>query len=251
VRNYDAVTVHFTKTFTDEWLVQASYTWSYLRGNYAGLFRPETGQLDPNINSDFDLQSLMPNRTGPLPGDRTHQIKVFGAKDWTISPEHHVQTGIGANAHSGEPTNALGGHDLYGVDEVFILQRGSQARLPWNYSADLQLGYRFNLDKDKSISVSIDVFNLFNFQGTTQIDQTYTRNAVLPVEGATRINPNGTITDLRNSDGTPFGSRRDRTLVCNKPDSPPDLECPINPNYRNASQYQPPRVFRFGLRATF
>jgi outer membrane receptor protein involved in Fe transport len=251
VRNYDAVTLHFTKVFTDEWLVQASYTWSYLRGNYAGLFRPETGQLDPNINSDFDLTSLMPNRTGPLPGDRTHQIKVFAAKDWVISSEHHVRTGLGANAHSGEPTNALGAHDLYGTDEVFILQRGSQARLPWNYAADLQLGYSYNFDKDKTISVSIDVFNLFNFQGTTQIDQTYTRNAVLPVDGATKINPNGTITGLRNSDGTIFGDRRDLMLNCTVANEVPKPECPINPNYRNPSQYQPPRVFRFGVRATF
>ncbi len=51
-----------------------------------GSSSPETGQLDPNVNSDFDLVSLLPNRTGPLPGDRRHQIKVFGAKDFTI---HH------------------------------------------------------------------------------------------------------------------------------------------------------------------
>ena len=47
---------------SNSWLAQVSYTYSYLRGNYAGLFRPETGQLDPNINSDFDLRSLLENR---------------------------------------------------------------------------------------------------------------------------------------------------------------------------------------------
>jgi hypothetical protein len=251
VRNYDAVTVHFTKVFTDEWLAQASYTWSYLRGNYGGLFRPETGQLDPNINSDFDLISLMPNRTGPLPGDRTHQIKVFGAKDWKVTNEHHAMTGLGFRAHSGEPTSTLGAHALYGTDEVFILERGSQPRLPWNFDVDLQLGYRFNIDKDKTISFSLDVFNLFNFQGVTAIDQTYTRNAVLPVEGATKVNPNGTITGLLNSDGTIFGNRRDFNQVCTDPSVTPKPTCPINPNYRNPTQYQDPRVFRFGIRGTF
>jgi hypothetical protein len=251
VRNYDAVTVHLSKTFADEWLAQVSYTWSYLRGNYVGLFRPETGQLDPNINSDFDLLSLMPNRTGPLPSDRTHQIKVFGAKDWAINPQHHVTTGLGARAHSGEPTGAYGAHETYGQNEVFILERGSQKRLPWNFAGDLQLGYRFNLDKDKSVAITIDVFNLFNFQGTTGRDQTYTQAAVLPVPGATQVNPNGTITGLQNSDGKPFGTRRDLVIICNDPSVTPSAQCPINSNYGNPNQYQPPRVFRFGLRGTF
>ena len=56
-----------------------SYTLSWLRGNIAGLFRPETGQLDPNINSDFDLISLLSNRSGYLPGDHRHSFKLFAA----------------------------------------------------------------------------------------------------------------------------------------------------------------------------
>ena len=45
------MTWHFSRAFQKNWLAQASYTLSWLRGNYSGLFRPETGQLDPNINS--------------------------------------------------------------------------------------------------------------------------------------------------------------------------------------------------------
>ena len=41
VRDYDAVSVYVNKTFSDLWLMQASYTWSYLRGNYSGLYRPD------------------------------------------------------------------------------------------------------------------------------------------------------------------------------------------------------------------
>ena len=73
VRNYDAVTLYFKKAFSNLWLAQASYTWSRLRGNYSGLFRPETGQLSPNMTRDFDLISLPFNRTGPLPG-RPHAL---------------------------------------------------------------------------------------------------------------------------------------------------------------------------------
>ncbi len=79
-RNYDAVTLYLNRTFADGWLAQVSYTWSRLYGNYPGLFRPETNQLDPNILSDFDLIDLLDNRTGLLPFDRTHAVKLFGAQ---------------------------------------------------------------------------------------------------------------------------------------------------------------------------
>jgi len=239
-RNYDAVTVYFSKVFAEEWLGEVSYTWSKLRGNYAGLFRPETGQLDPNINSDFDLKSLLPNRTGPLPGDRTHQIKIFGAKDWTLNPEHHVTTGIGLRAHSGEPTSYLGSHNLYGPDEVFILARGDGDRLPWNYSADLQLGYRFNIDKDKSVSATIDVFNLFNFQGETAHDQRYTNANVLPI-------PGGTTAQLPSAAGCTPPACALKSADTGLPFDPADK----NLNFGRTTEYQPPRQFRFGLRTTF
>jgi hypothetical protein len=42
-RDYDGVSLFFTKNFSDKWLAQVSYTLSYLRGNIAGLYRSETG----------------------------------------------------------------------------------------------------------------------------------------------------------------------------------------------------------------
>jgi outer membrane receptor protein involved in Fe transport len=231
-RDYDAVTLYFTKTFSDDWLMQASYTASYLRGNYAGLFRPETAQLNPNINSDFDLRSLLANRNGPLPADRTHQVKIYGAKDWLLSPEHHITSGVSLKGRSGTPTGFLGSHPLYTLDETFILPRGSGERTPWEFGVDLQLGYRFNIDKDKTVQATVDIFNLFNFQAVTLKDNRYTASDVLPVVGGT-LNPDGTISGLKNTDGTDFN---------------PDER---NPNFGRPTAYQAPRVFRFGLRTTF
>jgi outer membrane receptor protein involved in Fe transport len=231
-RDYDAVTVYLTKVFSDDWLAQASYTVSYLRGNYAGLYRPETQQLDPNINSDFDLRSLLANRDGPLPGDRTHQIKLYGAKDWVLTPEHHVTSGVALKGRSGTPTGYLGSHPIYTLDETFILPRGSGERTPWEFGADLQLGYRFNIDKDKTVQATVDVFNIFNFQAVTQKDQRYTASDVLPLAGGS-VNPDGTISGLTRSDGSEF--------------SPTER----NPNFGRPTAFQSPRVFRFGLRTTF
>jgi outer membrane receptor protein involved in Fe transport len=222
--------------FADDWLAQASYTLSYLRGNYSGLFRPENNQLDPNINADFDLTSLLANRSGPLPGDRRHQIKLFVAKDWRLNPQHYVTTGISGRARSGEPSNHLGGHIIYGADQAFILPRGSGERLPWEFSTDLQLGYRFHIDKDKTVQATMDVFNLFNFQAATNRDDRYTIVNVLP-------SSDGNLNAVkRTTPISPCPANTDCTLLqANE----------VNPNFGRPNQYQPPRIFRFGLRMTF
>ncbi|MEJ7732822.1 MAG: TonB-dependent receptor [Polyangiaceae bacterium] len=232
-RIYDAVTLYLYKTFKNQWLGQASYTISYLRGNYAGLFRPETAQLDPNSNADFDIPVLTQNRQGPLPGDRTHEIKVFGAKDFDLGKRMQLQLGLRVNARSGEPTSVLGAEDVigYGGDEVFILQRGAGERLPWIFSVDPHVGWGFELGKDSALTLYMDVFNVFNFQGVTRIDDTYTNSGVLPVDGADSFDRIGEV--RRTSDGGPL------------------TQADLNPNFGKPTQYQSPRTFRFGGKVTF
>ncbi|HSN99181.1 MAG TPA: TonB-dependent receptor, partial [Candidatus Nanopelagicales bacterium] len=234
-RDYDAVTLYFMKSFSDLWLAQVSYTASYLRGNIAGLFRPETGQLDPNINSDFDLISLLPNRSGALGGDRTHEIKVFGSKAFEIPGGMFLDLGLTFRSRSGGPTNFLGSHPLYGAGEVFILPRGAGDRLPWVHDIDGRLGFSVNLAKDSQLTLSMDVFNMFIFQAVTQRDENYTTSDVLPCVDGTReqLEPSGGETCLRNTDGSVF--------------DPADK----NPNFGNATAFQAPRTFRFGARVTF
>jgi outer membrane receptor protein involved in Fe transport len=238
-RNYDALNVYFTKTYSNTWLVQASYTLSRLYGNYAGLFRPETGQLDPNINSDFDLRSLLPNRTGALPGDRTHQIKIYGAKDFLLPGGQDILLGLTFRTRSGAPLNALGSHPLYGADEVYIVPRGqggslnkdfsiTQARGDWLHTVDLKVGYSVRLNKDAGLSVSMDIFNLFGFQGVAGRDQSYTTSDVQPCTS-------GKVPAcIKNADGTTF-----------------DPKTNVNPNYGKPTAYQDPRQFRFGAKVTF
>lgn len=229
-RLYDAVTFYFQKSFSDLWLAQVSYTVSYLRGNIAGLFRPETGQLDPNINSDFDLISLLPNRYGTLNGDRTHEIKVFGSKAFEIPGGMFLDLGLSYRARSGGPTDYLGSHPIYGGGEVFILPRGSGERLPWQHDIDGRVGFSVDLAKDSQLTISMDVFNMFNFQAANAIDTIYTTSDVLPcVDGAVE----DLETCLRYTDGSPF--------------DPADK----NPNFGNPTGYQAPRTFRFGARVTF
>ncbi|WP_394849400.1 TonB-dependent receptor [Pendulispora brunnea] len=230
-RNYDGGTVYFMKTFADQWLAQVSYTLSWLRGNIAGLYKPDTGQLDPNSNASFDLRSLMVNQSGDLPGDSRHQIKVYAAKDINVTKESIVQVGGSFSARSGGPTNFLGSHPLYGADETFILPRGSGDRLPWNANVGTHLGYNYRFENGMTIGLTMDIFNLLNFQGELARSERYTASDVLPIA-------NGTKGDLANGIKTPTGA-------------PFDPKTELYPNFGNATRYQEPRQFRFGIRGTF
>lgn len=249
VRNYDAMTLYFQKSYANTWLVTASYTLSRLYGNYAGLFRPETLQLDPNITSDFDLRSLLQNRLGPLPGDSTHQIKLYAAKDFVLPRGMDILLGLTYRARSGTPLNALGSHALYGPDEVYIVPRGSggvlvtsdksndaknntieQRRGDWIHNIDLRVGYSLKMGKDTTLGVTMDIFNVFNFQGATGRDQTYTNSDVFPcakggAAPACVIHADGSKTPISASE--------------------------VNANYGKPTAYQAPRQFRFGAKVTF
>jgi hypothetical protein len=224
-RKYDGVTLYFMKALRDDWLAQISYTISYLRGNVSGLFEPGAGLIQANHTGAFDSQQIMVNTTGPLPGDTRHQIKVFTAKDWTLTPEHGVTTGLSFHGRSGGPTNIYGTFPTLDPGTAYMVPRGSGERLPWQFGVDLQVGYRYALSKEKSLTFTMDVFNLFNFQAAVAKDEVYTNSEVY---GAQRLS------DVRRADnGQPLASSD------------------VNPNFGNPTAHQDPRVFRFGLRATF
>ncbi|HWO07947.1 MAG TPA: TonB-dependent receptor, partial [Polyangiaceae bacterium] len=241
-RTYDAGILSFTKTFSDLWLAQASYTLSYLRGNWDGLFRPETGQLDPGTNSDFDLISIMANRTGPLNGDRRHEIKLFGARDIVITPQHHINLGASYRARSGAPTNYLGSHIVYGPDEVFILPRGSGERLPWQHTVDAHLGYTFLKTEAQTLAITCDIFNLFNIRSVATRGQRYTNRDVEPITGVSA------------EDALVNGNKREINPALIQPsdgDPRPFDDSDVARSFGAPTNYLEPISFRIGVKSTF
>jgi hypothetical protein len=236
-RNYDALTLLFHKQWSEGWLGQASYTLSSLTGNYAGLFRPETEQLDPNVNSDFDLRSLTVNRNGPLPFDRTHSLKVFGAKEFETAYDTKFTLGGAASATSGGPSNYLGSHPVYGGDEVFILPRGSGARLDPVFTADAHVGFTFKPFKAQAVELTMDIFNLFNFQAATRVDETFTDEDVNPLQNCVKgVRDSCTTKDLGKlqlTDGSAYDPASN------------------NPNFGQPELFQAPRTVRLALRWSF
>jgi hypothetical protein len=235
-RDYDAMTLYFERAFASQWLAMGSYTLSHLRGNYSG---------GSNSSPDFDLISLLPNRDGPLPRDRTHAVKLYGAKEISLPGAVFLNVGASYNAESGAPLNVLGSHPRYGAGHVFILPRGSGGRLPWVHTIDTNLGLGYQISKDSQLTVSVDVFNLFNFQAETSRDELYTYASVRPIV-------NGTLDDLaETSDEACKQTMSCPTKIVTWAGGSPLDPKGKNPNYGNPTSYQKPRQIRFGAKVTF
>ena len=260
-RTYHAVTVSFTKSFSDLWLAQISYSWAQLRGNYDGLYRPETGQLDPNLNSTFDLKSLLLNQDGPLAGDITHTVKVYVAKEFPILPVLSLTVGASFNANSGPPFNYLGAQVLYGPGEAYILTRGSGGRLPWVTSLDGRLAVNYRVSKDSVLTLGVEAFNIFNSQRPLTVDNNYTFATVGPIIGATQgtvpkqyggaQQPDGSFAQGNGSLPRPFYANGSPGVISLPDPTQAVTAVAVNPNWGKPLQYQAVRTFRLSARFTF
>ena len=188
-RSYDGFTVFARKSFSKGWLAQAAYTYSKLRGNLPGVFRPETGQLDPGVTSQYDLASLMANTQGLLPGDQTHAIKLYGAYTVAFSPRFNATAGAAYTGASGNPVSALGSHPIYGDTEAYVLPRGMAGRTDWLHQVDLRGALEYVIRAPYAIKFSVDVYNVLNSQNIVYADESYTFDTVQPAAG---INCSGT-----------------------------------------------------------
>ena len=263
-RTYHAVTVQFTKSFSDLWQAQVSYTWSQLRGNYEGLFVNNTGQLDPNINATFDLAQLLVNQTGPLSGDITHTVKVYASKEFVILPVLSLSFGLTYTGASGPPISYTGPSNEtgYGPGNVFILERGQGGRLPWVHSVDARIAVNYRFSKDSVFSIGVDGFNLFNFQNPIRVDEEY---VTLPSLTGGARDPGPIVSGQQGSIPAPYGVNGSlprggvvvgpngpelKTVILPDPDQHPQTYA-INPNWGRPTQYQAVRSFRFTARFTF
>jgi hypothetical protein len=87
-RRYDGVEFRLTKRSGNRWYGSVSYTYSQLRGNYAGLTNTDPtdgggGRHSPNNGRAFDIPTMSYNPSGspddgPLATDRPHTAKIFG-----------------------------------------------------------------------------------------------------------------------------------------------------------------------------
>jgi hypothetical protein len=179
-RTFKGIELTARKTFTQNAWVQFSYLYSTLRGNYDGAVRVASGQTDPGINADYDYPLFLRNADGRLYLDRPHQLRL----DALYTAPFGLSVGFGTYLRSGAPVSRAGYYNSFYPDLLHLVRRGedsaiySGARLPFEYEANLSLGYTFNVGP-VSITPAIYVFNALNRQGVLKIDE--------------RFNPDGTF----------------------------------------------------------
>jgi hypothetical protein len=228
-RVYDGITLSVNKTFTDNWLVTASYTYSSFRGNYPGLFSIRgvgAPQIDPNILSEYDLLSLLPNKDGPLPGDIPNSFKLDAGYVWEMNSRATFNLGGNVRTDQGQPVSYLGAHPLYGPGEAYILPRGSGGRTPWTWQLNLRGGANYKISKDYGLGFTLDLFNVTNNREVLTVDQNYTFDSVSPVV-------NGRPADLPS-----LRNVQNQNVA-------------LNSNFRNATSYQLPFSARLGAKVSF
>lgn len=234
-RQYMALTLSATAT-APRWSFTGQYTLSSLHGNYEGLFRNDNGQSDPNLTSLFDFPNeelfQFTYANGKLNTDRTHRLQGFGYYKWA----NGWSIGSRVLAQSGTPRLRLASHPVYGNGgEISLDRRGKLGRTPTQWSADLNFAKEFKL-KDKlesTISIEVDVFNLFNHRYGTTYD--YDWDLASGVD----------VCDVGVDPRCPTVEDALAILIDTIDDGP------RNPNYGNATAYNRPREMRIGFKWKF
>jgi hypothetical protein len=196
VHTYDAVELTAQKSFSKDWSLFASYRWSRLRGNYEGFYRADSGASHPALTALFDFPTNDPSYTqiggpqfgyrgdirylgttlgqGPLPNDRTHQLKLYGTRAW-----RDLTIGLGLRAGSGQPLTALAANPVYDspydIPETlrgagFETADGFRKRAPAEVLLDLHLDYTIRFGAARRLVLIADVFNLLGDRDPVSYD---------------------------------------------------------------------------------
>lgn len=220
IREYRAAELTLDRRLRDSWQLHGSYVYSENRGNYAGLFFPQLGQVS-HLTSEFQTSGSLEGAEGPLPNDRPHQLKLYGS--------YHLPLGliVGFNGAylSGRPVNRIGVEDVFLAPTRFVTPRGSAGRTPDVWFIDLHLQYPLQIRDRVTVSLIGDLFNVTNQQSTTRVDEIWTL------------------------------APRERTLdpaECGGPGTGFGTHCPLgNPLWGTALEFQRPRSLRLGARLSW
>ena len=183
-RSYIAVDLFLEHPFDGKWYGRIDYTWSHLYGNTEGQVKSDLGQADISKTQDWDSAALMYYAGGNLANDRRHQLKAFGAYQFT--PEWMVSATL--RVMSGTPKSCLGyyagpgaadvGYDPLGYGSAYHYCNGEPGRpggageTPWIKNLDLGLTYRPAF-ADHKLAFALNVFNVLNDRSLNRIDSTY------------------------------------------------------------------------------
>lgn len=175
-REYYGVNLSLDKRMANNWLAGFSYTWSRLVGNCSGLgATDEYGRVSPYVERMFDNWAMAYDKNlkkidGPLPTDRPHFFKFYGAYTFPF----RLTVGTVVNAMSGTPfterwiilsTYWYPFNRFYYRDDAGHLKR---KRTPFLWFANVYAEYNLKLGK-YTVNFNFNVDNLFNVKTARRI----------------------------------------------------------------------------------
>jgi outer membrane receptor protein involved in Fe transport len=168
-RIYRGLELLARQSIRDGLWIQASYTYSSLRGNYDGGVNEQFyGNTSPGVTGAFYNEPSWHNGYGTLALDRPHRFRLDG---YWVTPLR-LSVGLQAFAESGAPLNRLGYYGCCGA-MVFLDPRGSAGRLPTFWEGNLTLSYPIAIGP-VTTSLHAYVFNVFDNQIETSRDEGWT-----------------------------------------------------------------------------
>ena len=185
-REYDGVEFRFDHQIREGFLnhlnYSASYTWSRLYGNWAGLANSdEAGRSQPNVSRAFDLtqnnfDSKGQNVFGRLATDRPHQFKIFGNYEFKTRAGETTLS-LGQVAFSGTPQTST----VTFIVPVFFNGRGDLGRTPAYTQTDAYVAHTFVLTERVRAKIDCNVINLLNQATVTSLNAGINRNGNLVI----------------------------------------------------------------------
>jgi hypothetical protein len=180
-RAYYGLDLFLEHPFDGRWFGRIDYTFARSYGNTEGQVKSDIGQTDVSVTQDWDAPELMQFANGPLPNDRTHQLKAYGYfqmnPEWLFGASLLVSSGRPKNCigfflpgADGNETDPLGYGSSYFACDGKPSPRGSKGRLPWTYRLDLNAAYSPAFAHG-NLTFKVDVFNLINQQRTLSIQE--------------------------------------------------------------------------------
>lgn len=177
-RTYTALELSFERAFDGIWSLQGSWTISESTGNTEGYVKSDNGQTDAGITQDFDQPGLTDGSNGLLPNHRGHVFKLFGSYQLTDD----IIVGTNMSISSPRPYGCIGLHptdvfaQAYGAASNYcggqLVPRGTAAESDWIKQIDMSLRYTVPENfLPGDLVLRADVFNIFNFEGTTDINE--------------------------------------------------------------------------------
>jgi hypothetical protein len=155
-QKYHGVVLTFTKKFSNNWALNASYTWSH---SYGLNPRPlEQNQFNPFYGSTREADpNAWLNAYGNLQGDRPNMIRaqgVFNNLPWGLT------SAVNFDFDNGRPFTRQFSVPLDQGHRRVIMDRDLQN--PWFKTIDLTIGKRFPITKGAYAQVNATIYNLLN-----------------------------------------------------------------------------------------